>query len=47
MFNMDDYKLNDTANPPWDETNQGVFADGISKSDTKTEIQPRLSRSIG
>ena len=22
MFNMDDYKLNDTANPPWDETNR-------------------------
>ena len=42
MFNMDDYKLVDKANPPWDETNQGVYEDGITKSDTKTEIQPRL-----
>ena len=42
MFNMDDYKLNDPANPPWDETGQGVFEEQISKSDTKTEIQPRL-----
>ena len=32
MFNMDDYKLNDPANPPWDETGQGVFEDQISKS---------------
>ena len=39
MPNMDDYKLVDKANPPWDETNQGVYEDGITKSDTKTEIQ--------
>ena len=41
-FNMDDYKLKDTANPPWDETNQGVKEDGIEKSENKTAMQPRL-----
>jgi hypothetical protein len=42
QFNMDDWKLNDPLNPPWDELNKSVYADGISDSDTKTEIQPRL-----
>ena len=42
QFNMDDWKLNDPTNPPWDELNKGVIKDGISDSDTKTEIQPRL-----
>ena len=41
-FNMDDKKLKDSANPPWDEANQGVYEDQILDSDTKTEIQPRL-----
>ncbi len=42
QFNMDDWKLNDPTNPPWDELNKSVFADEISDSDIKTEIQPRL-----
>ena len=42
QFNMDDSKLKDKANPPWDESNQGVFEDGILDSETKTAIQPRL-----
>ena len=42
QFNMDDWKLNDPSNPPWDELNKSVHADEISDSDTKTEIQPRL-----
>jgi hypothetical protein len=42
QFNMDDWKLKDPLNPPWDELNKSVYADGISDSDTKTEVQPRL-----
>jgi hypothetical protein len=42
QFNMDDWKLNDPTNPPWDELNKSVFEDQISDSETKTEIQPRL-----
>jgi hypothetical protein len=42
QFNMDDWKLIDPLNPPWDETNKSVFEDKISDSDTKLEIQPRL-----
>ena len=42
QFNMDDWKLNDPTNPPWDELNKSVFESEISASDTKMEIQPRL-----
>ena len=42
QFNMDDWKLNDPTNPPWDELNKSVFEDQISDSDTKLSIQPRL-----
>ncbi len=42
QFNNDDWKMTDPTNPPWDESNQGVIADEISDSDTKTSIQPRL-----
>jgi hypothetical protein len=42
QFNMDDWKLKDSTNPPWDELNKGVVAAEILESDTKTEIQPRL-----
>ena len=41
-FNMDDWKMKDTANPGWDETNQGILESEFDKSDTKTVIQPRL-----
>jgi len=42
QFNNDDWKMTDPTNPPWDETNQGVFGEQINDSDTKTSIQPRL-----
>jgi len=42
QFNNDDWKMTDPTNPPWDESNQGVVADEIADSDTKTSIQPRL-----
>ena len=42
QFNLDDSRLKDKENPPWDESGQGVFADGIEESETKTEIQPRI-----
>jgi hypothetical protein len=42
QFNMDDWKLSDPLNPPWDETKKSVHAGEIDESDTKTEIQPRL-----
>jgi hypothetical protein len=42
QFNNDDWKMTNPTNPPWDESNQGVYADSIDASDTKTSIQPRL-----
>jgi len=42
QFNMDDSKLLDKENPPWDESGQGVFEDQVLDSETKTAIQPRL-----
>jgi len=42
QFNNDDWKMTDPTNPPWDESNQGVIAEEITDSDTKTSIQPRL-----
>jgi hypothetical protein len=42
QFNLDDSRLKDKANPPWDESQQGVDDDGILESETKTEIQPRI-----
>ena len=42
QFNLDDSRLKDKANPPWDESQQGVDDAGILESETKTEIQPRI-----
>jgi hypothetical protein len=42
QFNLDDSRLKDKANPPWDESGQGVDNAGILESETKTEIQPRI-----
>jgi hypothetical protein len=42
QFNLDDWKLKDSANPGWDETGQTIQKDGFLQSDTKTVIQPRI-----
>ena len=42
QFNMDDWKMNDPANPGWDESNQGIYTDQFSESTVKTSLQPRL-----
>jgi len=42
QFNNDDWKMTDPTNPPWDESNQGIYEDQIEDSETKTSIQPRL-----
>ena len=41
-FMMDDWKMNDPANPGWDQTNQGIIASEFSESDVKTVMQPRI-----
>ena len=41
-FMMDDFKMNDPANPGWDESNQGILEDQFSESETKSVLQPRI-----
>ena len=41
-FMMDDFKMNDPANPGWDESNQGILEDQFSDSETKSVLQPRI-----
>ena len=41
-FMMDDWKMNDPANPGWDQTNQGIVTSEFSESDVKTVMQPRI-----
>jgi hypothetical protein len=41
-FMMDDWKMNDPANPGWDQTNQGIITSEFSESDVKTVMQPRI-----
>jgi len=41
-FMMDDWKMNDPANPGWDESNQGIREDEFSESETKSVMQPRI-----
>ena len=42
QFNMDDWKMKDSANPGWDETGQTIIEDEFLPSDTRTVVQPRL-----
>jgi len=42
QFNLDDWKMNNPANPGWDETGQTIVPSEFSESDNKTIIQPRL-----
>ena len=42
QFNLDDWKMKNTANPGWDETHQTIIPEEFGDSDVKTVIQPRL-----
>ncbi|MDP6853533.1 MAG: TonB-dependent receptor [Candidatus Marinimicrobia bacterium] len=42
QFNLDDWKMNNSANPGWNETGQTIHESEFKKSETKTVVQPRL-----
>ena len=42
QYNLDDFKIDDVLNPPYDQTGASVHADQLKPTDTHTILQPRL-----